>query len=122
MKLPSGREFDCRCASFSEAIDLKNAVLNGINENSKATDWDLESYKNILKLDSNPVSRAALFKCLARCTINGEKVTQDSFDSAEWFGDYIPCVTECVNVNVSPFFAGLLESNTNGLDDLIVED
>lgn len=62
----------------------------------------------VLSVDSDDEVEKALFKCLERCTYNGEKITKDTFEDVEARGDYYEIVIHCLKENLAPFFRPLL--------------
>ena len=61
-----------------------------------------------LSIDSSPAVYKALFACLGRCTYNGQRITEQTFEDENARQDYYEIVIECLRVNLSPFFKGLL--------------
>lgn len=117
----SGADIIIRVAPFKDAMALKNTIgaelaRNGINlpdldfgENGSDVKDVLPAILNaVLTLDSSPKVNEAIFSCLARCTYNGEKISEDTFEEVEARGDYYEVVVSCLKENLAPFFAGQL--------------
>ena len=82
-------------ANMLEGIDLK-------------PDSDVSGLLGILmKVDGSDAVDAALWPCLARCTRNGDKITEAIFDAVEARADYYEIVVACVKENLGPLAAGL---------------
>lgn len=64
--------------------------------------------KLALAVDSSPAVYKALFACLKRCTYNGQSITEATFEDEKAREDYYEIVIECLRVNLSPFFKGLI--------------
>jgi hypothetical protein len=90
-------------------LDL-DKLLSGHKENisgavkSGALDSLMEV---ILTVDSNDKVEEAIFKCLARCTYNGEKITRSTFEPIEARENYYETIIYCLMENLSPFYAPL---------------
>lgn len=114
---PSGAEVVIREAPFKDAMRLKNAIVSeladsGLDLKNITGDTDISELlspllSGVLAVDSSEKVYGALFACLARCSYNGEKITEDIFDRSEARADYYPIVLECAKVNILPFFEGL---------------
>lgn len=110
-------------ADFEAAENLKNAVLkelgaSGIDIDGVSFDSEIEvsSFLNTaLKAASSQDIQAALYACLIRCTFEGEKITKDTFEPVENREHYYPIMLECLKVNLTPFFKGLI-SQFKGAD------
>lgn len=89
---------------------LKNAIYASIlkteNAFDKLTDSAATLSKFLLSTDCSEAVQRELFKCLARSSINSEKITEDSFEG--YFEDYADCLIACIELNVLPFAKGLL--------------
>ncbi len=111
---PSGAKVVIGLAPFQDAIALKNAMAKELA--LTGMDLKVEGLKDfdvavllpaLLAMDSSPVVYAAMFKCLARCSYNGDKITETTFEPAEARGDYYDIIIACAKENLSPFFKGL---------------
>lgn len=113
-------------APFAEVMRLKNAIVRELSEVDLKletlninSDIDFTSILNaVLRLDSSEKVNDAIFACLSRCTYKNEKITHDTFEDEKSREDYYEIITECVKVNLSPFFKGLA-SKLGGLPNII---
>lgn len=114
----SGAKVKINLADFPDAMALKDAIGREISV--KDFDMKLDPTKGInqefdaanlikifLAVDSAPAVVDALFKCLGRCTYNGQRITKETFNSAEAREDYYEIVIACVKANIAPFVKGL---------------
>lgn len=122
--LPSGRSLVVEIAPFVPANKLKKAIaadlvgvdLSGLNlgkldanmDLSKLDGASLNAFKNVLciLLASDKVE-ASVFECALRSTIDGVKVTRESFDPAEARGDFMIVAWEVIKANAGAFFGGI---------------
>lgn len=113
----SGAEVVIREAPFRDAIALKNAIASeagnsGLDVSNISGDTDMSELiapllKAVLSVDSSERVYDALFSCLKRCSYNGEKITEATFEPKEARADYYVIAFECAKENLSPFFEGL---------------
>ena len=111
INLPSKSRVKIEPCGFEDACDLKDIVGKNLAESNINIDSidvkDLDVgilLSAILKVDSSKEFRKQAFKCLERSLHNDEKITPQTFDPAEFRGDYYPILVECLKVNVLPFF------------------
>lgn len=121
--LPSGRSLEVGIAPLQVAGKLRRTVaaellkvdvqidalkLDANLDLSKVDSKTLNTIKNVIctALASEAVENG-FFECAIRSTIDGEKVTRDSFERPETRGDLIPAAGEVIRANLAPFFAGL---------------
>lgn len=112
----SGVKVKLNPADFEDAMDLQSAILK---EASKA-DFSLEGvdlksdidFSGLIKagmaVAASKEVREILFKCLARCTYDGQKITKATFEDAAARKDYYEVVIACLKENLLPFFEGLI--------------
>jgi hypothetical protein len=111
-------------ADFTTSMMLRGAVLKSIKNsdiNISAIDLEQLNQEAITKLiieaalsiDCDDKVTDALFKCLARCTYNGEKIIRDTFEPVEAREDYYEIVINCLKENLLPFFQPLLQRLRN---------
>jgi hypothetical protein len=122
--LPSGRNLTVAIAPFDPANKLKKEIaaalvavdLSGLNlgkldmnlDLSKLDGPGLNAFKNVLlSLLASDRVEAAMFACAIRSTIDGEKVTKDSFEAKEARGDFVVVAWEVIRANAGSFFGGL---------------
>ena len=105
-------------ADFVISMKLKNAVLKAVKDSGvdvskidlkKITAASLQPILEVvLYADTNEAVESSLFKCLERCTYNGEKIIRDTFEPIEAREDYYEIVIACLKENLSPFFKNLI--------------
>lgn len=103
-------------ADFEDAMDLQSSILK---EASKA-EFSLEGVDMSSDIDFSGLIKAGMsvagskevreiiFKCLVRCTYNGDKITKQVFENPEARKDYYEVVIACLKENLLPFFGGLI--------------
>lgn len=100
-------------ASWEDAKRLQDAVLKiSVEQGFKMS--DLQEDKSADKIFTLAASAytdkdvyAALWPCLARCTINGEKITKATFEDAKNRKYFPIAAAKCVEVNFGGFIEGL---------------
>lgn len=103
-------------ADFKDAIALKSAFAKEVASANFELDFkslseniDLaEIVKLAAAVDSSELVQEKIFKCLARCTYDGQRITEATFEDMAAREDYYQIVIECLKVNLSPFFKGLI--------------
>ena len=119
--LPSGRTLIVAIAPFAVASKLRKVVagellgveleLGKIDLNLDLKNLDprtLNTMKNVVcRLLASEAVEAALFECAVRSTVEGVKVTRETFEAAEYRADFLPVAWEVIRANLAPFFAGL---------------
>lgn len=108
-------------ASFQEAMALKNAIQKAFTESGikiKAEDNLEDILYLIMSLDSNEQVNKEIFKCLARCTYNNQRIVMDVFEDEKAREDYYEIVFACLEVNLKPFIKALF-SKLKDLQTLI---
>lgn len=124
----SGAKVHVRVAPFKDSMALKNAITKELStkgidlstltfkdengKDKKIGDIDTKELlspivNSVLALDSSDEVYRAVFKCLERCTYNGEKITENTFEDVEARGDYYEILLSCLKENIFPFFGGL---------------
>jgi hypothetical protein len=121
-KAESGAKVIINSAPFKDVMALKAAIGAEISKADFSFDFSLEGGFNeqsidaaaiakiLLVVDSSPVVQDKIFTCLARCTYNGEKITENTFEPDEARGDFYPIVTACLKKNLMPFLKALISS------------
>ena len=117
VKVPSGAEVVIREAPFQDVMRLKSAIfsvaaesgldLEGINFDDDISKLIAPIVKTALHIDSSQKVMEELFNCLQRCTYDGEKITEQTFEATKARGDFYIVAFECIKVNLLPFIAGL---------------
>ena len=117
-KSQNGVDVKINPADFISAMKLKNSVLKAVKESGvDISKIDLEKItaaslqpiiEVVLSADTNEDVEKALFKCLERCTYNGERIIRDTFEPIEAREDYYEIVINCLKENLAPFFKNLI--------------
>ena len=69
----------------------------------------INGIKNIfIEFDTSPEIYAVLWKCLARCTYNGERITKSVFEKEEARADFYEIMMACILKNIRPFIKSLI--------------
>lgn len=110
-ELPSGAVLEITLAPFADANKLFKIVGKEFKQIGIKPDQELLD-ANFLKdcfctLISSDEVIAAIMVCAKRCTYNGLKITEETFEPAEARGDYIVALTLIAQENVIPFMSGL---------------
>lgn len=115
---PSGAAVVVNEGGWDEAVALRVAIAGELaNANlgdfklTLDADAELDLAKLVqlaLKVDASPAVADALFKCLGRCTYNGQRITKATFEPRAARGDYYPIAIACLKENIGPFFEPLL--------------
>ena len=115
--LPSGAKLMVAAAPFAVSKTLYMVILDELK--GVALKDDEEFHHTLLKLFAQGLSSKsvdlALANCLARCTYNGMKIDDDTFEPVERRKDYVQTQIEVVKENVSPFFESLFAQLKNGV-------
>ncbi len=107
--LPSGRKMEVIPAPFTESKKLYQAVAAELLRlQIRGSDEQWELVKNMLCLViASPSVEAALAPCLKRCTYQGQKFKEDTFEPVEAREDYLDFCYEVAKENVAPFTKSL---------------
>lgn len=96
-------------APFADAKALYQALLaelKGIPLNESVDHTSL--FKDLACVAfSSPKVEACVWKCMARCTIEGHRITEDTFEPVAMRGDYIQVLMAVGRANVFPFLSSL---------------
>lgn len=115
-KSTSGAKVKINPADFEDAMDLQSAIMKEVSK----TDFKMDgidmnnesSFGGLIKVAMSVASskdvRDIIFKCLVRCTYEGQKITPKTFEDVDARRDYYEIVIACLKENLSPFFEGLL--------------
>jgi len=129
--LKSGRILNLQVAPFAVANKLRKVIageLKGVDVEFEKLDLKadltaldskaLNTFKNIVcQLMASDAVEGCFFECAARCTLDGQKVTRESFDDPDSRGDFLPTAWEVIKLNIAPFFGSLnLSSLTSGAE------
>lgn len=110
VKLANGKELFISLAPFADARALYQAMLEeckGIKVEMK-TEIDMNFFKDIgFTLLASKKVESALFLCMARCTIDKLKVTEDSFEDPDMRSVYLEVCFEVAKANIDPFTKNL---------------
>lgn len=121
---PSGKTAVIAVADFGDVMRLNNAVVAGFAKNGlKHIDIaKIIASRDFLNADIDYAAilagmgeviadervHAALWPCLAKCTLDKQKITLATFDDMEARGDFYAIAFECVKVNLLPLWLPLL--------------
>lgn len=124
MTLKSGRTLVLNLAPFAVGNKLKKTVARELLDvhvdlgklklghelgmESLADPAVLNTFKDALltALASDKIE-AAMFECAIRCTLDGHKITPDSFEDPDARQDFLVVAWEVMVFNLTPFLAGL---------------
>ena len=107
---PSGATVVINDAPWSAAKALKKAIqreaaLAGLKIDF---DQDVSALINVfMQVDGADTVDAALWPCLVRCTRNGEKIQESTFDPTDARQDYYEIVFACLKANLGPLVESL---------------
>lgn len=124
-KAPSGAQVEITLSDYGTSYDLFKSVLCAIRKGgvgSKIGDiqaTDIEAFQQMdLKglggladmvidvLNSKEVE-GLVFKCMERCSYDGERINRDTFEPEARRGDFLFVAFEVMKVNVLPFLSHL---------------
>lgn len=107
---PSGAKIVINPAPWKDAKGLKNAIQKAAATTELKISMDDVGglLRTFLQTDSAPEVDAALAPCLARCTRNGEKITDATFEEVDARQDYYEIVFACVKENLGPLVDSLI--------------
>lgn len=111
-KTASGADVLITPAPWKDAKLLKMAIEKAAA--AKGILGDINVVNIILAVDSSFDVDAYLWPCLIRCTRNGQKITEETFDDVGARADYYEIVEACLKENFSPLAASL-SSRFSGL-------
>lgn len=113
----NGASVKISVAPFRDTMELKNAITREVASSGANLDVENFSFDSDIdpmtvfriaaSVDSSEAVYTALFKCLARCTYNGEKITEKTFEAVEARENYYEIALKCAEENLRPFFKGL---------------
>lgn len=107
--LPSGSKLEITPAPFKDAKRLYQAVATELLRINIDPEADITHLiKNVICISvASPAIEAALEPCLRRCTYNGPKITDATFETVQAREDYIDVCFEVAKENVGPFTKSL---------------
>ena len=116
------KEVKINIGDLEEAFALQDAILNTLKDNG----IDVSSLKDGMQTDISDLLpsvlgsglgllaskevRANVFACLSRCTYNGERIKESTFNDLEAREDFYEVAMACVKVNCAPFLKSLLSA------------
>lgn len=104
----SGAQVVINLAPWVEAKELKKAIQRIIGKNGIDLNEELPMLIcRLCMVDSNDEFEAALYRCLARCLYNGQKIQFTTFDAEEARAEYYDVIVPCVQKNVGPLVGSL---------------
>lgn len=120
-QVSSGAKVNIKIASFGEVMRFKNAIQKAFSKSGikfELSDNISDLTQIVMLIDSDDDVFRCLFECLKKCTYNGEKITENTFEPEDARQDYYDIVIECLKVNFSPFLKGLA-SKWNTLSSVV---
>ena len=95
---------------FSDTMDLfRENNLKGEDTYYSEIFKEVENAgQAVMAINSSKKVRSKIFSCLARCTYNDAKITENTFTNAEAKADYSTILLLTIKENVLPFYALLL--------------
>lgn len=97
---PSGAKVQIAAGSWDETTALRRAMNQHLSEGLTT---DANVMQLALKVESSQDVYNAVFACLARCTYNGEKITEATFENEGAREDYFDIVCAAIDRNMAPF-------------------
>lgn len=104
-------------APFSDGMKLFKTIARELKlvdielgdlDVTKLAGKDINSIKNVVfQLVGSDAVEACVFDCLKRCTLNGQRITKETFEDESARGDFLPCAWEVIKINLRPFVSGL---------------
>lgn len=120
--LPSGAKLEVTPSDFKTAKALYMVIAaeaQALKLDPKA-EVDVNFYKDIFCAGiSSGLIESALSACMKRCTYNGLKITDDTFEPIEARQDYLLVCFEVARANVEPFMKGLSAKYQGILEKLL---
>lgn len=116
----SGAVVKINPADFMDAIELQSAIAERISTSqlkmSLKSGVSFEEQEidaaEFIKLAAGVIAdrsvRDALFKCLGKCTHNGQRITPATFNDITARQDFLEIAMACVKENIGHFIAPLL--------------
>lgn len=109
----TGKKVLIGLAPWPDAKKLKAAIEREVaNAGIKiGADTDPGAFLSAaLLVDSSEAVDSALVACLARCTYDGNRITEQTFESADARKDYYEIAHACMKENIGPLVEGLLSA------------
>lgn len=116
----SGAQVKINPADFMDAIELQSAIADRISMSPikmsfksgvAIEEQDIDAAE-FVKLAAGVIAdksvRDALFKCLGKCTHNGQRITPSTFNDITARQDFYEVAIACVKENIGHFIAPLL--------------
>lgn len=115
--LKSGAELSMTVAPFADGMKLFKTIARELKQVdielgdldvSKLAGKDINSIKNVVfQLLGSDAVEACVFDCLKRCTLNGVRITKETFEDENARPDFLPAAWEVIKLNLRPFVSGL---------------
>lgn len=117
MILDSGAKLKIQISPFAVSKALYQAVLKELKNVQITTKAELASvFKDIFCIGfSSPEIELCLWKCMERCTLNGEKIDASTFEPIERREDYLQVCVEVLKSNIMPFTKSLMQVYSQSL-------
>lgn len=109
IKLKSGAKLKVQVSPFAVSKALYQSMLKELKNVGLSSKTELANvFKEIFcAAFSSPEIEACMWACMERCTLNGEKITEDTFEPVERRDDYMQVCMEVAKANVLPFAKSL---------------
>lgn len=109
IRVPSGADVVINPAPWKDAKNLKKAIQKElcISDIDIAKGGFSGLIDAIFKVDSSDQVDVALWPCLIRCTYNGQKITETTFDDVAARADYYEVISVCIKENLGPLVDSL---------------
>lgn len=106
----TGAKVIINAAPLQDAFKLKSDIQKALLANGIKMETAMEGdvINLLMAIDSSEDVFNGLFRCLAKSSYNGVKITPEVFENEEARGDLYEVFFYCLKVNVYPFFKPLL--------------
>lgn len=118
--LPSGAKLEITPLPYLKAWGVSQVLAKEVEKiGLDMKEFKSIDFKNLLAVDAlsfkNPLCALlasesileAAKTCMERCTYNGLRIDEDTFERIEARQDFLPVVFSVLKENISPFFANL---------------
>lgn len=84
-------------------------IIKALSKKGMHFETLLNGLKNaFIELDTSSAIYEIIWKCLSRCTYDGERITQNIFEKEEARADFYEIVYACIAENIRPFLKNLI--------------
>lgn len=104
----SGAQAIVNVAPWKDAKVLKMVIEREAARRGISLDANNEQvFALVLGISGSPEFDMAVWPCLTRCSLNSEKITENTFDKKEARRDYFEIMLACVKENLGPLVENL---------------